>query len=504
MQYLRLSVLKKEFTDFHFPVPSEETGRFRDVFYASQLARTLSVYESEQWLTDLRSEASVLFMEWTDQEEALPDVLYGKPIRIPFQNKTKLKEHALFPEYREFITPFLYPKLDKGLADPSPETRHAGLTYSVLLMERELELVQEKVFADQLREQEALIRELSAASSEEALVDALQPYLRPLFFETLNLFGPALYRARTRWMEVLTGVSAHRFSSRRLMLHITGQLRQLELNPDHRSELRELERAIKEGAVEVERREIPWKRMLVLTAGVLLIGGLIRFIWSVPVTSERLEMENKTSYMSFTEAERKTMDSLLHQVTQQQQQQANGIDQEILPYVGVDLRLKQPWKNETARDLFAAWQRQDSTSTQPQTNESKPEKRVFPGTEKLASKSGSILAAFSNSTDKSVMVLVFRDRSQQPVYSRYIEKDSIITMKLNPGEYLFVLPGTKVPEDLKYDKLPFSQVDSRFFRHLAHGYVVDEFSPLSVKLIWKEVNNMDFYLLDVSGALNRP
>ena len=504
MQYISLSALKKHFSGFQFPLTVTETDRFREAFYASEFARGASVYENEQRITHLSDPSAVLFMEWTDQEQNLLDVLAGKPVKYRFENKSKVKDHTFFEQYRKFITPFLYPVLDKGLSNTSLETWTAGLTYNSLLLENAADLIQETVYLQLKQEQEQLEREIARASSEEALVRALQPYLKPAFFDMLNLFTKSFYRARTNWMEVLLSVSSHRFSSRRLILHISKQISQLQLNPDHVKELRQLDKDIKAGAVEVEKKEIPWKRIAALVAIIGLSFTLIWFIWSVPVTSEVKEMENKTSYMSFTEAERKVMDSLLNQVTVQQQQPNNVLDEELLPYVGMDLVLKEPWKNETIRGMFDAWQSRDSTSTQPKSSESTPEKRVFPGTNQLKAKSGKISAAFSNDSDQSVIILVFRNQPGQPVYSQYVEKKAVITMKLNPEEYVFVLPGTKVPQNLSANQLPFEQVDSRFFTHMNNSYVVDTFSPQNVKLVWKEVNGVDFYLLDVSGALNRP
>ena len=504
MQYIRLSDLRKQFTEFEFPLSPNETDRFRDAFYAGEFAKQAPVHESEQWIANLANETFVLFMQWTEQESDLLEVLSGGVIRHPFRNRSNLKQHALFRKYQAFITPFLYPQLEKGLRNTSLETWNAGLTYVPLLEERESGLIQEIIY-DQLKDnQELLERGIAKAVSEEALVRELQPYLRPVFFEMLNLFDKSFYRVKTNWMEVLIGVSAHRFSSRRLILHIARQLHQLELNPDHVQELKELDQDIKTGAVEVEASYFPWKRAIILGVCVVLICGLMYFIWSVPTTSSaREEMENKTSYMSFTEEERKVMDSLLSQAKEEQQQPSDVIDEQILPYVGIDLVLKEPWKNETIRDLFAVWETQDSTSQAPQPSESKPESRTFPATNRLQSKPGNILAGFRNDTDQSVMILVFRNEHQHVVYSQYVEKQKVIDLKLEPGEYLVVLPGTKVPKNLSPRKLPFEQIDSHFYEHMNNSYIVSSKSPQKVKLVWKEVNGRDFYLFDLNQALER-
>ena len=501
MQYVRLSALKQQFPGFRFPLNAEEAPRFRDALYAANFA---GVYETEQWVAHLSTDSFVLFMEWTEQETALLEVLDGR-LNHPFQNKSRLKDHALFAKYQAFITPFLYPQLEKLLRNSSIDTWTNGLTYVSLLQEQQSDLIQGIVYEQLKEERELLERNIARADSEEALVKAVQPYLRPAFLEMLNGFTKSFYRAKTNWMETLLGVSSHRFSSKRLILHISGQLNRLELNPDHVKELKTLDRDIKSGAVEVEATYIPWKRIVLLTVAACAIFALIWFVWAVPTEPEiEPEMENKTAYMSFTVEERKTLDSLLNRVTvNQQQQPVNQMDAEPLPYVGITLEMKEPWKNKLAAALFVTWESQDSTGTLPQSSESKKDERSFPTTQAIRSRKGSIEASFMNDTEQTAFILVFENRSGAAVYSGYVEKKAMATIHLNPDEYLFVLPGTKVPAQLSSRKLPFEQVDSRFFEHLHNSYVVDLLSPKKAKLVWKEVNNVDFYLLDVNGALNK-
>lgn len=501
MQYIRLSALRQQFPGFQFPLEAADTDRFREAAHSI----VFGVYETEQWILLLSNPANVLFMEWVEQEPALEEVLTKGELQRAFQNKSKLKEHALFAKFQTFITPFLYPKLDKALRESSMEIWATGLTFAPLLEEKQSDLVQGIVYEQLKEELEMLERNIARADSEEALVKAVQPYLKPSFLEMLNGFTKSFYRAKTNWMEALLGVSSHRFSSKRLVLHISGQLNRLELNPDHVKELRALDRDIKSGIVEVEATYIPWKRIVFLSVSAAAIIALVWFIWSVPTEPElQPEMENKTAYMAFTEAERKTMDSLLNQVTvHQQQQPENMLDAEPLPYVGITLEMKEPWKNKLAAGLFVLWESQDSTSTQPQPSESKKDDRAFPSTQPVRSKPGVVHATFMNETEQTAFVMVFDDRNGAPVYSGYVEKKAQALLRLNPGEYLFVLPGTKVPAQLSTKKLPFEQVDSRFFTHMHNSYSVDDFSPSKAKLVWKEVNSVDFYLLDLNGALNK-
>ncbi|MES2556872.1 MAG: hypothetical protein V4604_12020 [Bacteroidota bacterium] len=501
MQFIRLSTLRQQFPAVHFPVAAIDQDAFREAFYASECASQNSIPEKEQWLINLQSEEFVLFLDWTEQERNLASLLSENGPLLAFQNTTHLLRHALFTRFQQFITPFLSKKLNKLMQEGNMEIWQKGMTYLVLLNEREADVVQSTVY-EHLRQQHTLLTpQIFRASSEKELHELLLKNLTQQLTDLLNLFTLSFYRAKTMWVETLVAVAHHRHSSKRLVLYLIKELNRLNLNADHLQELRDMERMVKNNTLKVENRKTNAKTYFIIPIGVVTLLFLIRLIWWLPTEPERDKPQEKTAFMDFTPEERATMDSLLHQVKQQREGTDNQVDRPDLDYVGEDLIVNIPWNNLQAEELISRWREKDSLGRKPLSADSKKDDRSFPMTEALKDKTGTVTAKFQNDTELSVFIMIFKDRADEWVFTGYVEKGGITTFKLNPGEQMLVLPGSQVPRDLDYDDLPFYQTDSRFFESLGKPYTVSDFSPKKVKLVWKALNSYDFYLLDVSGAL---
>lgn len=504
MQFIRISTLRQLFPDQQIPVPSAEAEAFRHVFYASGIAHKNSIPENEQLLMHLQTEAFVLYMDWIEQERQLMALLEGNSLEA-FGNNTNILHHALFPAFRKFVTPFLYPVLLDKMRSGDAMVLRNGMTYIPLLEEREADLVQHEVFGHLQRRIEEAETEIRRAKSEDDLLKIFRSYFTPVLFDTLNHFTQSFYRVKTSWLMVFRSLTHHSASTRRLVLHMITELRKLDLNKDHLEELTDLEKSIKIGSVKVERESINIKRTILLSLLGVFIVVLIIVIWKLPTKPVYDKDQEETAFMDFTPAERATMDSLLRNVHMERETPDDRIDQSDMDYVGEELVVNIPWNNQDAEYLISHWREHeaDSLAKKPQTEYSKKDARVFPMTESLQDKKGSISAKFQNDTELSVFIMVFRDRADEWVYGQYVEKQGIISFKLNPGEQLLVLPGSKAPKRLNSDETPFEQVDSRFFKALKEPYLVDNLAPSKIKLVWKSVNNRDFYLLDLNKALNK-
>lgn len=504
MQFIRISTLRRHFPDQQIPVPLSEAEAFRQLYYASELAGKNSIPENEQLLIHLQTEAFVLFMDWTEQERQLTALLEGNTALEAFGNVTNILQHALFPAYRKFITPFLYPVLLKKMQSGDWAILRNGMTYIQLLEEREADLIQHEVFGHMQKRMDEAETHIRKAKTEEELLHLFRTFFTPVLIETLNLFTQSYYRVKTAWLMIFRVIVHHPSSTRRLVVHMIADLRKLDLNKDHQEELRDLEKSVKTGAIKVEDT-VNVKRIVLLSLAGLAVVFLGIFIWKLPTKPEYEKQQEETAFMDFTPAERATMDSLLRNVSMERETPDDRIDPSDMDYVGEELVVNIPWSNQDAEYLISQWREheKDSVAGNPQSAYSKRDTRVFPMTEPLKDKKGSITAKFQNDTELSVFILVFRDKADEWVYGQYLEKQGVATFKLNPGEQLLVLPGSKPPKVLRSEDTPFEQVDSRFYKALKEPYLVDQLAPSKIKLVWKSVNNRDFYLLDLNKALNK-
>lgn len=500
MQFIRISSLRQQLPGIVFPVPAEQLHLFREQFYTCEAAAGLAIPEKEQWIERLQSGEFVLFIEWAEQERNLAELLSSGKL-APFQNATNVLQHALFYSFQAFITPFLYRKLADRLKNTQPADWEAGLTYIPLLAEREADLVQ-SVICDQVKSRrEELTRLIRAAKTDEALQKAIRPYVTPQYINIVNGFTASFYLVKVAWMDLVKEVMVHPAASRRLLMYLLRELSRLSLQPDHVLEMQQLEREIKIGAVKVEKYKMPLRTLVVLCLATLLTIAVVLLMVLAPTGPEHNKVQERTSYMDFTEAERKTIDSLLSDIKTERGHKEEVIDQSDMDYVGEELTITIPRRNQDAENLLESWASQDSTARRPDPAESRPFKDPYPMTEALSEKRGSVRAKFQNDTDLSVLIMVFRDKEDEWVYTEYLEKNGVTTFRISPGEHLYVFPGSKIGKDTGYEDLPFRQVDSRFFRQIEQDYVISDLSPSNIKLVWKALNGYDMFLLDVNGGL---
>jgi hypothetical protein len=501
MKYRSLSEFR-QLGDFSFPLRASDTETFRALLYQRMPAE---VYENEFWIRTLSSDSGILFMNWTDQSAGLAGLLAAGRISGPFRDEHNIRSHTFFKGFREFITPFLFPVLDRELRQSPMERWEPGLTFAQLLEEKKREDAEQIVYVQLQEEMEQFQRNAARAGSEEELVKAVQPYLRPSFINLLNAFGPSFYRARSNWMDALLGVAESPWSSRKLMLHIARQLEPLEMSKAHREELKQYDRDVRSGAIAVDKPEINWKRGILTLIGGAAVVVLIWVIWRVPSKASDKDEDQgfDTSYMSFTPEERAAMDSLLRQASATNEEQEETIDgMEDLSLVDIDLELRAPWKNKLADRLLNSWSKADTSAAAPDPKTSFPDKRAYPSTLPLSQKNGTSQIVLSNNTDISVFVMIFEDVPGGAVHTAFAAKKSALNFKVNAGDRLVALPGSAVPVQFTDGNLPFGQIDSEFYRQLGIVYQLSA-SATTAKLVWKKVNNSEFYLLDINGILKK-
>ena len=413
MQFIRLSTLRQQFPTVHFPVATAGQDAFREAFYASECASQNSIPEKEQWLVNLQSEEFVLLLDWAEQERNLASLLDENGGSLePFQNTTHLVSHALFAKFQQFITPFLSKKLNQLMQSGDMDTWQKGMTYLVLLNEREADVVQSIVYGHLHAQHALLTPQILKARSENELHELLRKNLTPQLTELLNRFTLSFYRAKTMWVETLVEVAHHKHSSKRLVLYLIKELNQLALNADHLEELRDMERMVKNNTVKVENKKTSIKQIIAIAASLIALVVLIGVIWWLPTEPEPDKPQEKTAYMDFTPEERATMDSLLHQVKQQREGSDNQIDRPDMDYVGQDLIVNIPWNNLQAEQLISQWREKDSLGRTPLSADSKKYDNPFPSTEALKDKTGTVSAKFQNDTQLSVFILGFQRQSR--------------------------------------------------------------------------------------------
>ncbi|MDR0802226.1 hypothetical protein [Fluviicola sp.] len=499
MKYLRLNAFKKENPNLHFPLSEDQ----RRAFFKSCNKLFPETSEKEKFVFfELFSDSKkLIFVSWTEENRSLNNALEQCEFTELFSDTSQIGKHALFEEYKAFIEPFLYPLFTEKFNRISDKNIHFFMSYSVLLPAHQQNLVQDSLSEWIFRQKEALERMLGEARKDTDLHRQTDQFLSENLISALNLLNVNHYRVKTQLLEFFMSLAYHPKSSSRFLMYLSTKLLQVNYTAEHKKQLREFGADVKKGKIVVESTRVSWLRLsIIILLLVLCIGGMIALFFIDANPEENLAQE-QTAYMFFSKEERIKLDSLIteakseHRMIQDAQLDSN------IPFVGVDLTPKRNWNNELFQEIYRHWGNNDSVPFTKFFTKENGYIKSYIGTKDLGQKKGQIEAEFHNETDLMVLVIVFQNSRKEPVYTKYIHSGTVGEWKMNNGEHLVILPGSKVPSNPKFGNLPFKELDQHFYENLGISYHLDAFVGKRIKLVWENLGNNNSYLVDLSGAL---
>lgn len=503
MKYLRLSTLKKEHPNLHFPLSEDQRWAFSEGCNKS----FPGVSEQEKaaffdWYSDPKK---LIFASWTEENRSLDKTLQQRDFTELFNDTSRVREHALFEEYKVFIEPFLYSVFTEKFNAVSDRNIHFFMSYSVLLPAYQQNLVQDSLSEWIFRQKDELSRTLKKVKKDTELHRQTEKFLTDNLIAALNLLNVNHYRVKTQLLEFFMSLAYHPKSSSRFLIYLSGKLLQVNFTEEHKRQLSQFGTDVRKGKVVVESKRISWLRLSAIILLLLVCAGGIVSLFFIEANPEEDQMQEQTAYMSFSKEERAKLDSLITEAKSEYQMTEDVPLDSDMPFVGVDLTQKRSWENQLFQTLVQHWGNNDSVPFTKffSKSDQNPRVKTYTGTKNLDQKKGQIGVEFHNETDLSVLVLVFQNSKNEPVYTKYIPSKTLGEWKINNGEYLVVLPGGKIPSNPKFGNLPFKELDQHFYENLGVSYLVDEFKGSRIKLVWENLGNNNSYLVDLSNALTK-
>lgn len=499
MKYLRLSILKKENPDLQFPISEDQKILFLES------CRKAFPDASEKDLTlffeNCSDQKKLVFISWTEENRSLSQLLQKRDFTELFTDNSRIREHALFLEFTAFIEPFLYQVFTEKLNSISDKNIHFLMSYSVLLPNYRQNLVQDSLSEWIFEQKELLEKTLKKARRDTDLHRQIDTFLTPNLIAALNLLNVNHYRVKTQLLEFFMSMTYHPKSSTRFLMYLSNKLLTINFTPEHKKQLSEFGTDVKKGKIVVEATRVSWLRLSVILLIFIVCAGGIIALFFVEADPEEDVVQEQTAYMSLSKEERQKLDSIIRDVKSEEHMVNDAQLDSNIPFVGTELIQKRSWKNELFQKLYQHWGDNDSVPfTKFFTKENKHTK-PYVNTKNLDKKAGQIAVEFHNETDLMVLIVVFRNDRKEPVYTKYINPKTPGEWKMNNGEHLVVLPGSKVPPNPKFGNLPFRELDHHFYENLGIAYYVDSFNEKRIKLVWENLGNNDSYLVDLSGAL---
>lgn len=499
MKYLQLGAVKKENPNLQFPLSEDQKEEFLQTF--KTLFPGASEMDEVQFWSVCSNPKGVIFASWTEENSSLINTLKQGTFSELFVDSSKLQEHALFGEYKVFLELYLFPVFTEQFSSVSAKNIHFFMSYSVLLPDYQQNLVQDSLSDWIFKQKEELSVAINKARKDTDLHRLIDSFLNQQMITALDLLNVNHYRVKTQLLEFFMSLAYHPKSSTRFLMYLTNKLLEIKFTDEHRKQLSNFGTDVKRGKIVVESTRVSWLRLSLIIAILLLCVAGIIALFFVEADPETDMLQEKTAYMEFSKEERLKLDSLITEIKSEERMVHDAQLDSNLPFVGIDLVKKREWSNELFNKMYQHWGNNDSVPFTKFFTQGKPFGKPYVKTRDLDKKPGNIAVELHNETDRMVLIVVFQNNKKEPVYTSYVAAKTLSEWKINIGEYLFVLPGNKVPSNAQFGELPFRELDEHFFENLGIAYRVDYINTKRIKLVWENLGNNESYLVDLSGAL---
>lgn len=468
--------------------------------------------EPEQWL-DLgilqfagifhRSSPQELavYYEWTRQQELIVQLLSGKIKREIYVDKLGISKHAQFENFKEFLTPLIFPVLrEKAKTISNCEDALSVMSFTTLLQDNEQDQVQDIVVMWLEDYKTRFLEKVNNAASDQIIFNEIHHYLTENFWKVLNAFNKRHYRVKAMWMELLVDFIRHKKASKRLVQAVFLKLTLLEVSAEHRAELNAMENNVRTGKIVIEKKRIPWKRVVVLSSTCLvLVLGLIWLMY-LPAEKEIVLAQDETSFMELSQKERNELDSLLDAYKQKQEFIEGQNDSYILDEPPSELITINSDSKSLFWTYYKNWSKHEKDQFALNFSSKNKSTDILPRTMQLHANSGKATGAFTNESKMCALVIIFDELNPDYMWSQFVQPGDKVKFYINPEvEKLVIVPGGEIAKKLTLDKLPFNQVNEQFFQHLDKIYTVTEAEKF--KLVYKDFGKNGVVLIDLNKVL---
>ncbi len=444
-----------------------------------------------------------VYFGWLKEQRILVRYLDSGILKEAYRDESGISKHAQYSRYQELVSDLIYQKLKREV-ESIKDFQHALwiVSFSVNLSEDHQDFIQDEVGYWMNSQREKFVAEIQKHSTDQAIYSSFINSLTEHFWLLLNAFNHRHYRIKAMWVETFISIIHHKHASGRLIKSILGKIETLDLHEDHRKEIHKLDTDVRSNKIRFEKRKISWLRLSVYFTIIAAITFGLTWIISLKATPYEKKLQEETSFMQLTKAERLEIDSLIkiynNKGIRTIEHQENVFYQEPPTQLitinsnnqGLFWTYYRNWTNHQ-KDQFAT---KFSTAGNKHTQ--------LPKTSKLETKKGNYKGTFYNESSKSALVIVFDDMNSDYMYCKYVQPKEHVQFTVNTNnEKLVVVPGGKIPASLKQNEMPFSEFNEYFFRQLDRIYTVSD-SGEPFKLVYKDTGVDGVVLIDLKESLS--
>lgn len=476
-----------------------------------------------EFLVAITNSSATLFFGWIQQINGLEEFLVTKKATIPFSDTSKLLEHTLINEFKRFISPFLYPLILRNLEG---ENSLIAATFIQVLDKDTRGIVEQEIYKFITPGFKKIHQTFEEKIGEEKLIVYVQGIVNDDTIHLINLFSRTSYALKMDYVEHVLNIINSKSCTTRLANWLLKQLEKIELNPEHQSKITELRSDLKTGNMSVRNRNthsrasIPFRLIIFSIVSLALISLAIWLIVEKPWSdSDEPIIASNSSFIEFTQEERKQIDSLLLEIQPKRKIPQEELDLGTYINQSKTIDIRNPFENKIAEQYYTdlklvATHYDDLKSDSCVSFSSKKSKSiVLPKMLDMSNKTNGNKALIDNQSDYDVQLLVFNDQINAPVYYAYVPKKSSITLLLDLNECIMTVAGNSfqnftIPKNYGGPKpsanysYHFCEMDVNLMNSIGTSYYLEN-KKSSYKFLMVGTQTEVFELIDLYGALEQ-
>jgi hypothetical protein len=463
----------------------------------------------------------LVFIQWIGQNNALQQFLLenGLP-KVPFKDTYKWLEHLLFAEFRIFLKPFLLPRILQFSSETDPEKIKLLFSYLILLPEEDRMFNEQLLYRSVENETKRLVEETNRVKSSKELLKLFTALSSANVLSITQGLSRSSYHLRIAYVDRVLEVLNNKWCTPLLAGRILDALQTLDLNPEHDKKLSELRRELKGGKLITD--EVPFFQRLNrkvyfgLVAFAILVSLTIFLALWRPSTENEPLTGDVSSFEQFSIDERKQIDSLLRSRYGQGPTDSTEYDQYLWQQgSGLSLAIRNKLRNVEMEKVYNDWLLDAELHLKglfTNCDSLKRQKTLSSGIVKpIDSYSGKEQMFLLNESAYTVIMYVFKDQRNSPVYAKLIPSGKEINFNIDRADKILFVAGNVLVPFVKPPHISdvpstefrehFCETDQNLQESLSIFYSLDFPFSGKNKLMLRGDANSPFYVADLYGIL---
>jgi len=523
-RYISLSQFKSLYSDHSQLLTEEGFGAFMQRLNGEEgsaiaTGNNINTYEFEAFKGSLLNQKHILFYGWIEQNNDLIGFLDGREITGSYVDTKHHLKHRWGEEFRTFISPFVENRLLKELTDDFKKLEYL-FSYTQLIIKDNQALVEAQLYKP-IGKLIGVMKNSFFVAEEQVLIDLVRPLCSDEILGSVNYLSKGSYSLKLEYVDAILETIKAKGCTVRFANWILKKMEGLELNEEHQEKIKNLRSQLKAGELQVRnhgegRTPIRWKTLITLTVILGLLGSMFYIIYYKPFnTVEDTELAQNASFKQFSVEERKSIDSLIKVMNNEDFTLNYEVDPGVYSSGGGAITVRTDHKNPLMERIYNDIIK-DATIKEYYDTEncnSSIEFQRYSGVKDLANKTGTNEATIKNSSDYDIIIYVSSNTKSGNVYSVLLKKDKSISFQMNQYDVLTTVAGntfTKfvVPGGVEEDEVPsisfkrhFCDTDANYFESADNPLQLLYNTGEEVKILIEGTINGDYSMNDVHDVM---